>query len=164
LSEEELHAALRLLAISVIILPVLPDEPFGPYDALNLRNIWLMVVFISGLSFLGYWLIRFMGEGKGILLTGLAGGLASSTATTLSLSRMAKDGAEGRAAAAGGPKGERAGGGGGGGLHEPFLLLPPDAETASAASLSVTLGSRPSVWPFWSRTTSATTRPPLQFG
>ena len=101
LSEAELHAALRLLAISVIVLPVLPDEPFGPYDALNLRNIWLMVVFISGLSFLGYWLIRFMGEGKGILLTGLAGGLASSTATTLSLSRMAKDGAEGRAVAAG---------------------------------------------------------------
>jgi uncharacterized membrane protein (DUF4010 family) len=101
LSEQELHAALRLLAISVIVLPVLPDEPFGPYDALNLRNIWLMVVFISGLSFLGYWLVRLMGEGKGILLTGLAGGLASSTATTLSLSRMAKEGAEGRAVASG---------------------------------------------------------------
>lgn len=101
LSEGEMHAALRLLAISVIVLPVLPDQSFGPYDALNLRNIWLMVVFISGLSFLGYWFIKFVGQGRGILLTGLAGGLASSTATTLSLSRFAKEGAEGRATAAG---------------------------------------------------------------
>ncbi|MAW81606.1 MAG: hypothetical protein CMI63_15315 [Parvularcula sp.] len=92
LSEQELYAALRLLAISVIILPILPDEPFGPYDALNLRDIWLMVVFISGLSFLGYWLIRFAGSGRGVLLTGFAGGLASSTATTLSLSRFVKRG------------------------------------------------------------------------
>jgi uncharacterized membrane protein (DUF4010 family) len=53
LSEAEIHAALRFLAISVIILPVLPDQGYGPYDALNPRNIWLMVVFISGLSFLG---------------------------------------------------------------------------------------------------------------
>ncbi|PQA88579.1 MgtC/SapB family protein [Hyphococcus luteus] len=101
LSEGELHAALRLLAISVIILPILPDQDFGPYGALNPRTIWLMVVFISGLSFLGYWLIKFLGEGRGVLLTGLAGGLASSTATTLSLSRFAKEGAEGRAVAAG---------------------------------------------------------------
>lgn len=101
LSEQELHAALRFLAISVIVLPVLPNEPFGPYDALNLRNIWLMVVFISGLSFLGYWLIKFVGEGRGVLLTGFAGGLASSTATTLSLARFAKEGASGRAVAAG---------------------------------------------------------------
>lgn len=101
LTEEELYAALRLLAISVIILPVLPNEPFGPYDALNLRDIWLMVVFISGLSFLGYWLIKLAGSGRGVLLTGFAGGLASSTATTLSLSRFAKSGVEARELAAG---------------------------------------------------------------
>ncbi len=101
LSERELHAALRLLAISVIVLPILPDQDFGPYDALNPRTIWLMVVFISGLSFFGYWLIKLVGESGGILITGLTGGLASSTATTLSLSRFAKDGAEGRAVAAG---------------------------------------------------------------
>ncbi len=101
LSEDELYAALRFLAISVIILPVLPNEAFGPYDALNLRDIWLMVVFISGLSFLGYWLIKFAGAGRGVLLTGFAGGLASSTATTLSLSRFTKSGVEPRELAAG---------------------------------------------------------------
>ncbi|WP_428406932.1 MgtC/SapB family protein [Hyphococcus sp.] len=101
LTEEELYAALRLLAISVIILPVLPDEAFGPYDALNLRDIWLMVVFISGLSFLGYWLIKLAGSGRGVLLTGFVGGLASSTATTLSLSRFAKSGVSAGELAAG---------------------------------------------------------------
>lgn len=101
LTENELHAALRLLAISIIILPVLPNEPFGPYDALNLRDIWLMVVFISGLSFLGYWLIKLAGSGHGVLLTGFVGGLASSTATTLSLSRFAKNGVRSGELAAG---------------------------------------------------------------
>lgn len=101
LTAKEMHAALRLLAISVIILPVLPNEGFGPYSALNPQEIWLMVIFISGLSFLGYWLIKIVGEDKGFLLTGLAGGLASSTATTLSLSRFAKDGASAGQVAAG---------------------------------------------------------------
>ncbi len=101
LSGNELYAALRLLAISVIILPVLPAQSFGPYEALNLRDIWLMVVFISGLSFLGYWLIKWLGADRGALITGLAGGLASSTATTLSLARFAKKGADGRQIAAG---------------------------------------------------------------
>jgi len=101
LSEDELHAALRFLAISIIILPILPNEGYGPYDALNPREIWLMVVFISGLSFLGYWLIKSVGEDKGFLLTGVAGGLASSTATTLSLARFAKEGANPARAAAG---------------------------------------------------------------
>lgn len=101
LTGKELYAALRLLAISVIILPVLPNEGFGPYEALNPQAIWLMVVFISGLSFMGYWLIRIVGADKGFLLTGLAGGLASSTATTLSLSRFAKEGAKASQVAAG---------------------------------------------------------------
>lgn len=101
LTAEEVHAALRFLAISVIVLPVLPDEGMGPYEALNPRHIWLMVVFISGLSFLGYWLIRLVGQTRGVILTGLAGGLASSTATTLSLSRLAGEGADARTVAAG---------------------------------------------------------------
>jgi len=97
----ELKAALRFLAISVIVLPILPDKGYGPYDALNPRNIWWMVVLISGLSFLGYWLTKLQGS-RGILLTGIVGGLASSTATTLSLSRLVRDGtASARAGAAG---------------------------------------------------------------
>ncbi|MEQ8177615.1 MAG: MgtC/SapB family protein [Amphiplicatus sp.] len=97
----ELKAALRFLAISVIVLPILPDKGYGPYDALNPRNIWWMVVLISGLSFLGYWLTKLQGS-RGILLTGIVGGLASSTATTLSLSRLVRDGTtSARAGAAG---------------------------------------------------------------
>ncbi len=97
----ELRAALRFLAISAIVLPILPDKGYGPYEALNPRSIWWMVVLISGLSFLGYWLTKLQGS-RGILLTGIVGGLASSTATTLSLSRLVRDGtASARAGAAG---------------------------------------------------------------
>jgi uncharacterized membrane protein (DUF4010 family) len=93
LNESEIHATIRFLAISVLILPIAPDRGFGPYDALNPRELWLMVVLISGLSFLGYWLAKALGGGRGALATGLVGGLASSTATTLSLSRRARSGA-----------------------------------------------------------------------
>jgi uncharacterized membrane protein (DUF4010 family) len=91
LSAREIHATLRFLAISVLLLPVLPDKGFGPYGALNPRALWLMVVLISGLSFLGYWSVKFLGGGRGVLVTGIVGGLASSTATTLSLSKFARD-------------------------------------------------------------------------
>lgn len=97
----EIEAALRFLAISVIVLPILPNEGFGPYQALNPRQIWWLVVLISGLSFLGYWLTKLFGA-RGVLLTGLVGGLASSTATTLSLSRLVRNGTtSARAGAAG---------------------------------------------------------------
>ncbi len=102
LNEREIHAALRFLAISVLVLPVLPNERFGPYGALNPRELWTMVVLISGLSFLGYWLTKALGPGRGVLATGFVGGLASSTATTLSLSKFARDGVTSpRAVAAG---------------------------------------------------------------
>jgi uncharacterized membrane protein (DUF4010 family) len=91
LSEAEIHATIRFLAITVLILPIAPDEGLGPYDALNPRDLWLMVVLISGLSFLGYWLVKALGARQGVLAAGLVGGLASSTATTLSLSRRVRD-------------------------------------------------------------------------
>jgi uncharacterized membrane protein (DUF4010 family) len=93
LTEVEIRAALQLLALSVLILPILPNEGFGPYGALNPREIWIMVVFISGLSFLGYWLNKILGARHGAFVTGIVGGLASSTATTLSLARLAREGA-----------------------------------------------------------------------
>ena len=102
LSQREVHAALRFLAISVLVLPALPNEQLGPFGALNPRELWTMVVLISGLSFLGYWLVKFFGEGRGVLLTGVFGGLASSTATTLSLSKFARDGVTQPAAVAAG--------------------------------------------------------------
>lgn len=102
LSEVEVHAALRFLALSIIVLPILPNQGYGPYEAINPREIWLMVIFISGLSFAGYWLMKFLGERHGIFLTGVVGGFASSTATTLSLAKFSREGvAPARAVAAG---------------------------------------------------------------
>jgi uncharacterized membrane protein (DUF4010 family) len=71
------------------VLPILPDRSFlpAPFDVLNPFKIWLMVVFISGISFLGYVLLKLMDSRKGIPMTGLLGGLASSTAVTMSFSR-----------------------------------------------------------------------------
>jgi uncharacterized membrane protein (DUF4010 family) len=88
LTREDVLAALQLAVISAIILPVLPNESFlpPPFDVLNPFKIWLMVVFISGISFLGYIAIKIVGPEQGIGITGLLGGMVSSTAVTLSFS------------------------------------------------------------------------------
>ena len=88
LTREDIYAALQLAVISVIILPILPNESLlpPPFDALNPLKIWLMVVFISGINFLGYVAIKIVGPERGISLTGLLGGLASSTGVTLGFS------------------------------------------------------------------------------
>ncbi|MEQ9814441.1 MAG: DUF4010 domain-containing protein [Azospirillaceae bacterium] len=90
IDERDFWAVLRLLLISVVVLPVLPDQDFGPYGALNPFRIWLLVVLISALSFAGYVAMKALGPGRGIALTALTGGLVSSTAATLSFARMAK--------------------------------------------------------------------------
>ena len=90
LSRIELRAVLRLLVISLVILPVLPDQGYGPYAALNPRTIWLFVVLISLLSFVGYLAIRILGPSRGYLATGFFGGLVSSTATTAALARLGR--------------------------------------------------------------------------
>lgn len=87
---EELRAGIKLLLISVVMLPVLPDQGYGPWEALNPYRIWMMVVVIATISFVGYFAIRIGGAHRGILFTGLFGGLASSTAVTLHLSRLGK--------------------------------------------------------------------------
>jgi uncharacterized membrane protein (DUF4010 family) len=76
--------------LSLVVLPILPDENFGPYAALNPYQIWWMVVLISGLSLAGYAALRIAGPSRGALLTGVFGGVASSTATTLAFSRHAR--------------------------------------------------------------------------
>jgi uncharacterized membrane protein (DUF4010 family) len=85
LTREDIFAALQLAVISAIILPILPNESLlpPPFDVLNPFEIWLIVVFISGINFLGYVSIKIVGPERGIGLTGLLGGLASSTAVTL---------------------------------------------------------------------------------
>ncbi|MEQ8603783.1 MAG: MgtC/SapB family protein [Marivibrio sp.] len=102
LEETELRAGLKLLLISVVILPVLPDQGYGPWRALNPYQIWWMVVLIAAVSFAGYFAMRLAGPGKGAALTGLFAGLASSTALTLHFSRLARsDGARAKLYAAG---------------------------------------------------------------
>jgi uncharacterized membrane protein (DUF4010 family) len=92
ISSEDLYATLKFAAISIIVLPVLPNQTYGPppFDAFNPYKTWLMVVFISGISFLGYVLIKVVGSRRGIGLTGLLGGLVSSTAVTLSFSERSE--------------------------------------------------------------------------
>ncbi|MBN2045407.1 MAG: MgtC/SapB family protein [Anaerolineales bacterium] len=91
LSRKELYAALQLAVISAIVLPVLPDRGLAgpPLDVLNPFNIWLMVVFISAINFLGYVFARLVGQ-QGIELSGFIGGLVSSTAVTLGFSERSK--------------------------------------------------------------------------
>ena len=88
--EEDIFATLKFAIITAIILPVLPNQTMGPLDVLNPRQIWYMVVLIAGISFLGYILVKILGSKKGISLTGLLGGLVSSTAVTLSFSQKSK--------------------------------------------------------------------------
>lgn len=88
LTREEITAGLKLLLISVVLLPILPNQGYGPWQALNPYVIWLMVVLIAGISFFGYIAIRVAGPRRGIVFGGLFGGLASSTATTLAFARI----------------------------------------------------------------------------
>jgi uncharacterized membrane protein (DUF4010 family) len=88
----ELQAVLQLLLISVVLLPFLPNIGMGPGDVLNPTEIWWMAILVAGLSFLGYVAVKLAGPNAGLLLTGLFGGLASSTAVTVTVSRMAEKG------------------------------------------------------------------------
>ncbi len=90
IEEKEVFAGIKLLIISVVMLPFLPNEGFGPWNALNPYWIWWMVVLISGISFVGYIAIKTTGNRLGTLLTGITGGLASSTAVTISLAQFAR--------------------------------------------------------------------------
>jgi uncharacterized membrane protein (DUF4010 family) len=92
LEAKEIHAGMQLLLISVVVLPLLPDVGYGPWGALNPHEIWLFVVLIASISFVGYVTVKAVGPEKGILATGIFGGLASSTALTISFARMAKGG------------------------------------------------------------------------
>ena len=87
----EFDATMKLLLISVVVLPVLPNEGFGPWNALNPYTIWWMVVLIAGISYIGYFGIKIAGQKRGLLVTGFLGGLASSTAVTLNFSRLGRE-------------------------------------------------------------------------
>lgn len=86
----ELRAAIKLLLISVVLLPVLPNHGYGPEEVLNPYKLWLLVVMVAGISFIGYFAIKIAGPRIGSLLTSVFGGLASSTALTVSFARMGR--------------------------------------------------------------------------
>ncbi len=88
LEQHELNATLELLLISVVMLPILPDQDYGPWAAFNPYHIWWMVVLIAGISYLGYFAIKIGGNQHGPVLIGALGGLVSSTAVTLNLSKL----------------------------------------------------------------------------
>jgi uncharacterized membrane protein (DUF4010 family) len=90
LQADELRAGIKLLLISVVLLPILPDKGYGPWQALNPYAIWWMVVLIAVISFVGYFAIKIGGPRRGAVFTGLFGGLASSTALTLHFSRLSR--------------------------------------------------------------------------
>jgi uncharacterized membrane protein (DUF4010 family) len=91
IEREELFATLRLLLISVAMLPILPNRAMGPWAAFNPYQIWWMVVMIAAISYVGYFAIKFLGERRGLIATGIFGGMTSSTAVTLTLSPIARD-------------------------------------------------------------------------
>ena len=88
---DDVYAGVRLLVATFIILPLLPDRTLDPWDALNPYKLWLLVILISSLSLVGYVATRWLGPGRGTALTGITGGLVSSTAVTLSFARRSRD-------------------------------------------------------------------------
>lgn len=90
LTWEELRAGLILLAMTVILLPLLPDRDLVPWFPVNPHEIWLLTILIAALSSVGYVAMRLAGPSVGVLLSGLAGGLVSSTAVALNMARLAR--------------------------------------------------------------------------
>lgn len=90
LQAHELDAGLKLLVISVVMLPLLPNQALGPGGVINPYQLWWMVVLVASVSFVGYFAIRVGGTEKGILFTSLFAGLSSSTALTLHFARQSR--------------------------------------------------------------------------
>jgi uncharacterized membrane protein (DUF4010 family) len=90
LGETELLAAARFAVMATVVLPLLPEElgPFGPLGLVRPRQLWILVLFFSGLSFVGYLARRALGEHRGYAIAGVLGGLVSSTSVTLTFSRL----------------------------------------------------------------------------
>jgi uncharacterized membrane protein (DUF4010 family) len=96
LTQQELRSGLVLLAMTFILLPLLPNRTIDPWGALNPYEIWLMTIMIAFISFVGYVAIKLTGDRHGIAITGIAGGLASSTAVTMTLAQVARENPEQR--------------------------------------------------------------------
>jgi uncharacterized membrane protein (DUF4010 family) len=91
LGRDDIAAGVKLLAASFIVLPLLPREPIDPWGALVPRSLWLLVILIAALSLVGYVATRALGPERGTAVTGLSGGLVSSTAVTLTFARRSRE-------------------------------------------------------------------------
>ena len=102
LDREEIRAGARFAVMAAVVLPLLPEGPFGPLGGVRPRQLWALVLFFSGLSFLGYLAQRVAGPQRGYAIAGTLGGLLSSTSVTLTFARLSQEpGRSGRALAAG---------------------------------------------------------------
>lgn len=90
LTDAELEDALKFLVLAFVVLPLLPNRDLGPYGALNPHRIWLIVVTLTGISWVGYIAVRALGPQRGLLVTGLAGGFVSASATTAAMARRSR--------------------------------------------------------------------------
>jgi uncharacterized membrane protein (DUF4010 family) len=91
MSPEDIHVTLEFALIAAVIYPLLPNRTIDPLELLNPSQIWLMVILVSGIGFSGYFLMKILGPSQGINVMGILGGLASSTATTISFSSASKE-------------------------------------------------------------------------
>jgi uncharacterized membrane protein (DUF4010 family) len=94
LTQKELFAFVRFVVIALLILPFLPNEFYGPYEVINPREVGWIIVLTSGIGFVGYILMKFLGTDRGILLTSILGGLVSSTLVTFTFSKKSKENPE----------------------------------------------------------------------
>jgi len=94
LSWPELRSAVVLLAMTFLLLPILPDRPLDPWSAINPHELWLMIVLIAAMSFAGYVGVRALGERRGLMVSAAVGAMISSTAVTLNNARLAAKSAD----------------------------------------------------------------------
>jgi uncharacterized membrane protein (DUF4010 family) len=87
----EFNDTLGFLAVVFVIYPVLPDAAYGPYDFFVPRKVWLFVILVSSISYVGYFLQKYLGGERGLALTGVLGGLTSTTATTAAMARDVRE-------------------------------------------------------------------------
>ncbi|HEX2876069.1 MAG TPA: DUF4010 domain-containing protein [Polyangiaceae bacterium] len=90
-SEDDVYATAKFVLLALVVIPLLPNGTFGPLDVINPFKVGLMIALVAGISFAGYVAARLVGSRRGLLVTGLLGGLVSSTAVTLTFAGRAKE-------------------------------------------------------------------------
>ena len=94
ISETEFEATLKFLVVVLVVYPILPDREMGPYGFFNPRDVWGLVILVSTISYAGYFLTRWLGHRRGLMVGSLAGGFVSTTAVTMSLAERARSAPE----------------------------------------------------------------------